>query len=141
MCDGNNHRVQVFDRDLNFLRMFGRGGSEKGCFHHPADLDFDEAGNLYVVEQDNRRIQVLTPQGDHIRYIGEGVLSRPVSPAVHQNMVYVTDIQSHRITVFMTSGEFVTSFREKILQRPECITIDNDGVIYVTDARSRIITF
>ena len=84
---------------------------------------------------------MLTPRGGHIRYIGEGVLSNPVTPAVHQNMVYVTDFESRRIAVFTTLGEFVTSFGEKILQRPESITIDNDRVIYVTDARSRIITF
>ena len=141
VCDSDNHRVQVFDRDLNFLRKFGRRGSGKGCFDNPADLDFDEAGNLYIAEQRNLRIQVLTPQGDHIRYIGEGVLHDPVSPAVHQNMVYVTDVEGCRIAVFTTSGEFRTSFGEKILQRPEGITIDNDGFVYVTDARSRLIKF
>ena len=65
MCDSCNDRIQVFDRDLKLLRVI------RANFSFPADLDFDEAGNIYVVEMRSHHIQVLTPQGQHIRYIGE----------------------------------------------------------------------
>ena len=71
MCDSENHRIQVFafDEDLNLLRVIGRKGAGNRCL---TDLDFDEAGNIYITEQGNHRIQVLTPEGQHIRIIGRG---------------------------------------------------------------------
>ena len=146
VCDSNNHRVQVFNQDLKLLRIIGSHGTADGCLRSPDDLDFDEAGNIYVVEQDNHRVQVLTPQGEHIRNIGQygsgkGELSRPVSAAIHRNMVYVTDSVNKRISVFTTMGDFITTFGEGILTHPECIAIDDNGHIFVTDERTRVVKF
>lgn len=141
VCDSENHRIQIFDKDLNFIRILGQRGSADGYFNWPADLDFDEGGNIYVVEQNNHRIQVLTPQGLHIRNIGSarGNLTCPVSAAVHRGMVYITDMDSHHISVFKTTGEFVCTFGESILSRPECLAIDENGFVYVSDERSKIV--
>ena len=78
---------------------------------------------------------MLTPEGQHIRNVGKhgrrpGELYLPVSPAVHQGMVYVTEIRNHRISVFKTTGEFVTTFGEGIVN-PAFMAIDKDGYIYV----------
>ena len=146
VCDGrSNSRIQVFDEDLNLLRIIGKRGTSNGCFESPGDLDFDEAGNIYVVEQRNHRIQVLTPEGQHIRYIGRhgvnpGELSDPLSPAIHRNMIYVTEPFNRRVSVFTLAGEFVTTFGHK-LSRPECIAIDEDGYIHVTSNEQVIVTF
>jgi tripartite motif-containing protein 2/3/tripartite motif-containing protein 71 len=146
VCDSDNNRIQVFDKDLNLVRVIGRLGKGNGCFCSPDDLDFDEDGNIYVAEQDNDRIQVLTQQGEHIRNIGcpgagYGELNNPVSVAISKNMVYVTDRDNERISVFKTTGEFVTVLSAGILRSPECIAIDRNGYIHVTDDRSRIVTF
>ena len=92
------------------------------------------------------RVQVLTPQGEHIRNIGrsgfkEGELDHPVSAAVHVGMVYVTEANSIRVSVFKTTGEFVTTFGEGILSCPVCIAIDDSGFVYVTDNREKIVKF
>ena len=108
----------------------GRYGRDKGRFNWPADLDFDEDGNIYVTDKKNYRIQVLTLGGEHIRYIGKGYI-RPVSPAIHRGLIYVTDTDKRRISVFKTTGEFVTTFDEKHA-KVECIAIDDDGFVYVT---------
>ena len=52
---------------LGYFTLHQLQGTVDSCFGTPDDLDFDEAGNIYVVEH---RVQVLTPQGQHIRYIG-----------------------------------------------------------------------
>ena len=142
VCDSNNHRIQVFDEDLNLIRIIGERG--RG-FGHPDDLDFDKTGNIYVVEQWNHRIQVLTPEGRHIRYIGRpganpGELDTPVSTAIHRNMIYVTEANNNRISVFTLTGEFVTTFGHQ-LSCPECIAIDEDGYIHITCNREAIVTF
>ncbi len=51
---------------MNLIRMLGRIGHAKGCFNCPANLDFDEDGNIIVADMKNYRIQVLTPGGEHI---------------------------------------------------------------------------
>ena len=116
-----------------------------GCFKVPCDLDFDKAGNIYVVEYDNHRIQVLTPEGRHLRYIGRpganpGELEHPVSAAIHRNMIYVTELKNQHISVFTLTGEFVTTFGHN-LSRPYCLDIDEDGYIYVTSNEKTLTVF
>ena len=142
VCDSMNNRIQVFNKDLSFERLIG----ENYHFDFPSDLDFDDAGNLYIVNQLQHCIQVLTPQGQHIRNIakhwsGLQRLNEPVSAAIHSNMIYVTDSRNNRISVFKLTGEFVTTFGEGILTYPECIAIDDNGYIHVSDNRSRLVTF
>ena len=60
MCDGNNHRIQVFDLDLNFVRSIGSHGSGRGEFDAPSDVLF---GNMYVAEWGNGRVQVMDSSG------------------------------------------------------------------------------
>lgn len=142
VCDSDNHRIQVFDTDLNLLRILGRKGSTNGYFNWPADLDFDDCGNIYVIEQENRRIQVLTPHGLHIRNIGSGGdLARPVSAAIHRNFIYITDMNNHHVSVYKTTGDFVCTFGRNTLSSPECLAINEDGFIYVSDSRSTIVKF
>ena len=139
VCDTRNHRIQVFDKDLNLIRILGKKGNGKGYFTSPDDLSFDDRGNIYVVECGNCRVQVLTPQGQHIiRNIGgpgthQGQFANPVSPAIHRGLLYVTDcLKNKGVSVFKLTGEFVVSFGEGILQKPECITIDDNGFVYVS---------
>ena len=146
VCDTQNHRIQVFDQNLKLLKILGAEGNNDGCFNSPDDLEFDDAGNIYVVDQDNNRIQVLSPQGKHMYNIGrfgreKGALAKPVSAAIHRDMIYITEYYNKRISVFTTAGEFITTFGERILKHPECIAIDRDGYVFVTDSRSLVIKF
>ena len=147
VCDSRNHRVQVFDLDLNFMRSFGRKGAGQGQFNSPADVDFDSVGNIYVTELDNNRIQVFTPTECHIRIIipsnqSFGIIAfRPVSLLMHDENIYVTDANNHKVWVMNTSGQVVATFGDGFLRRPEGITIDRAGFIYVTSDHSKILKF
>ena len=141
VCDSDNHRIQVFDKDLKFIRTFGRMGRGEGCFDNPTCLDMDENGSVYVVEESNSRVQVLTSQGQHIRNIGRSHLVGPVSIIIHREVLYVTDITISQVMTFKTTGEFITSFGEGHLTRPECIGIDDNGFIYISDNRLKLVRF
>lgn len=146
VCDSTLNRIQVFDKDLNFLRVIGGPGKTDGRFNTLNDLDFDKAGNLYVIDNYNHRIQVLTPEGQHIRNIGKygqgpGELRHPCSPAIQGDLIYITDRINKRIAVFKLTGEFVATFGEGTMALPECIVIDDNGYIHVSDNRTKIITF
>ncbi|MDN5846325.1 MAG: 6-bladed beta-propeller, partial [Candidatus Nitrosocosmicus sp.] len=55
--DYENHRIQIFDPEGNFLTKFGEGGEGDGQFHKASALSMDSEGNIYVADQFNYRIQ------------------------------------------------------------------------------------
>ena len=143
VCERNNHRIQVFDLDLNFVRSIGSRarGTGRGEFDAPFDVKFDTAGNMYVAEYGNKRVQVMDISGHFIRSFGqegEGKLVRPLALHIADKFVYVSDFSSHCIVVYETSGQFVTKFgrpgcEEGELNGPRCITSCTDGFIHVCD--------
>ena len=136
VCDRNNHRIQIFDLDLNFVRSIGSRGSGRGEFDQPYDVKFDTAGNMYVAEVGNGRVQVMDSSGRFIREFGRGKLSGPSGLLIADKYVYVSDISDDCIVVYETSGQYVTSFGrcgENDGFSPYCITSCVDGFIHVCD--------
>ena len=139
--DRDNHRIQVFDLDLNYIGSIGSHGRGRGELDHPLDVAFDTAGNMYVVEWGNDRVQVMDSSGQFIRMFcqeGEGKLSGPTALHIADKYVYVSDSNNHRIAVYETSGQYVTSFGrrgegEGKFRSPYCITSCVSGCIYVCD--------
>ena len=167
VCDRDNHRIQVFDLDLNFIQYIGSHGAGSGKFNQPYDVAFDTAGNMYVVEYRNRRVQVLNGSGQHIREFGkdernvfpieihdEKYLKAPTAIHIADDYVYVSD---WGIAVYQTSGHFVTSFGykrgglyqygwqghgEEVLSSPRYITTCTNGLIHVCDKdNNQVLTF
>ena len=145
VCDKKNHRIQVFDRDLNLVRAFGSYGSNGGQFNYPINIDFDYFGIAYIADLRNARIKVVDADGQFIRQIhhrnGTG---KPVGVRVIGQLVYVTDMSEKDVTVYQTTGEYVTSFRSvsqiKWLNSIYGITPDKSGSIYLCDfSNDRII--
>lgn len=142
ICDSYNHCIQVFDRELNFLRTIGKKGKNKGEFHSPDDLVFDSGGNLYVVEQHNHRVQVLSENGTFLHFIGSSMtLNNPTSVAIHGNYVFVTNFGHHCVSVFSLAGEFLANIGKGTLHKPECIAIDDNGFVYVTNNSKELVRF
>lgn len=144
VCDLVNHRIQIlnFD-DLTFYGSFGKSGSGGGEFNCPMDVAFDGQGNVYVSDFQNHRIQVFTPNGELQRNIGKpgkgsGELYLPSGLHVSGNYIYVTEEANNRVSVFATDGLFIGSFglqedSRKILKQPIGVTVDTNGLIYVSD--------
>ena len=138
VCDRNNHRIQVFDLDLNFVRSISSRGSGRGEFDAPFDVKFDTAGNMYVADGGNGRVQVMDSSGRFIQEFGRGKLSTLSGLLIADKYVYVSDIGGHCIVVYETSGQYVTSFgrhgwNEGEFVGPVCITSCVDGFIHVCD--------
>ena len=110
VCDLNNHRIQVFDLDLNFIRSIGSHGKGRGELYSPDDVKFDTAGSMYIAEYGNERVQVMDSSGHFIREFGlrgEGKLRGPSSIVIADKYVYVSDILQHCIFVYETSGHLI----------------------------------
>ena len=141
VCDTDNHRIQVFDMDLNYIHSIGSCGRRRGKFVHPVDAAFSTAGNMYVVEYMNSRVQVLDSRGHCVKMfgdVGKGKLSTPTALHIADKYVYVSDMGNHQISVYEISGRYVTSFgrrgaRKEEFKGPYCITSCVNGCIYVCD--------
>ena len=136
ICDSSASRVQVFDLDLNFKRAFGKAEKGKDCVNFPADIDFDAAGNVYVTDLWNNRIQVFD-SGEHcIRSIGTSHLKTPVGLFIRDELIYTTEYLASRISVLTISGELVKTIG---VNKPNGITVSEDGLVYATSDQSKVV--
>ncbi len=70
--DAPDHLVRVYRLDGTHVRDLGHGkGKEPGQFYFPVYLALDGAGNLYVGDTMNFRVQVFSPEGEHKKSFGE----------------------------------------------------------------------
>ncbi len=60
---GSNNRIAKFSKEGNFLKTWGRTGSAQGQFNSIRGIAIDNAGNLYVADAGNKRIQVFDGEG------------------------------------------------------------------------------
>jgi hypothetical protein len=51
----------MFAPDGTFVLSIGEAGREPGQFRSPTGIATDEAGNLFVVEFGNQRVQIFEP--------------------------------------------------------------------------------
>ena len=57
VADFENHRIQIFKRDGNFITSFGKQGTGPGEFERTTDVAIDNQGDVFVVDWGNNRIQ------------------------------------------------------------------------------------
>ena len=136
ICDRGNNRIQVMNTQLEYMNGFGCHGNRGGEFNYPNDIAQDGAGNLYVSDCRNHRVQVFDCNGQFLFAFSKRGASKPLRYPYgicidFDQFVYVCDWGNNCVSVFMTSGEFVTSFGQ--FSWPTGIVIDDDGFVYVAD--------
>src|SRR5690606_1711014 len=110
--DSGNDRLQLFDPETFELRdIWGGPGSAPGEFDDPWALAADEAGNIYVVDHGNRRVQKFDVRGNVIPAFAEragAALDEPVGIAASgrgaSTRVYVLDAGAKSLVVLDGEG-------------------------------------
>ena len=112
----DNHTLSVFSLPGGeFIRTFGSKGSGKAQFGSPRKICFTVAGAVLAAEYDNMRVQEVTLTGDHVRFIGAGVIDdRICGIASNAELIVVgkSDVTSgNRIMMFdVVTGVVVRAF-------------------------------
>jgi tripartite motif-containing protein 71 len=136
-----------------FVAKWGSQGSGNSQFNDPLGVAIDSAGNVYVADSNNNRIQKFSASGMFITKwgssgTGDGQLNMPYGVAVDSaGNVYVADYGNSRIQKFTANGTFVTKWGsygagDGQFHGPGGIAVDSAGNVYVADyGNSRIQKF
>lgn len=155
VADSGNNRVQVVDKDGNFISEYGVRGWRTGEFDNPTDvaINFQRTELLYVADTDNHRIQYCNLV-DRIFYImasgrlgdanedggAEIEFDLPEGISVGRNgEVCVADTGNHRFILFnpdgirtLVRGAFGGARQQ--FRDPTDLVTDPHGNIYIVDS-------
>ena len=155
IIDGGYHRVQKFDKDGNFLLMWGSPGAGDGQFifrnppAHYGNITADKAGYVYVTDHNNR-VQKFDSNGTFLMKFGrtgygDGEFAALYGVAVDdQGNIYTTDLDRYDIQKFDGGGNFllkweVPSCRPGGTSMPHNLVVNGQGQLYVTNASGNCI--
>jgi sugar lactone lactonase YvrE len=128
-----------------YSSAFGSAGTGNGQFAHPADLAIDKAGNLWVADELNNRLEVFNDKGEFVKVIGSagsgnGQFSKPKSIAFDgKGNVWIADSGNNRLEELSeATGAFVKAVGSlgsgnAQFNGPESIAIDKAGNLWVAD--------
>jgi DNA-binding beta-propeller fold protein YncE len=135
------------------LKTFGSFGSGPGQMKQPHGIAFSygAAGvaddRLFVVDTNNKRIQVFDPNGTFVRSFGSAKTAggqfvgdlRGIAVDQNNDWVYVVDAAGNKIHKFTTGGQHLLSFGSKgqgdgqFSDGGREITVDGNGNVWVGD--------
>jgi sugar lactone lactonase YvrE len=150
----DNSQVKKYDLDGHFLLAFGTPGKGKGQFgkyNSGGGLTTDKAGNVYVVDWENLRIEKFDGQGHYLKTItgstGPNGIQLKQSIAVSldsQGNLYIADNLNEQVQKIAPDGTLLAKFGrqdqgEGELDYPSGIGVDSQGNVYVADETTRLI--
>ena len=137
--------VKIFDLDGKLTGRIGNGqGIKPGQFIFPTYACVDGAGNLYVSDSFNGRVQKFDPDGKYLMTYGQrgdawGSFDKPKGVAVDSfGNLYVVDAGWSNVQIFNPKGQILLFFGGRggypgMLRNPNPIAIDKHNRIYVGD--------
>lgn len=149
VADYNNHRLQRFDRDLNFIASYSSAEAQEQSlqFSYPAAVALSPQGELFVADHEFKRLLRFDVFGKPKASFGdfnwgEGGLLRPAKILISgAGEIFVSDSVRHAIMTYDAFGNFVGALGAGLLDRP-CGLAEWRGFIWVADrGHQRIVSF
>jgi len=125
-----------------YLGSVGSPGAGSGQFEHPVAVGIAPNGHLWVVDQDNDRVEEFGPSGEYLGQIGSkgtgpGQFFRPTALAFGPGgRFWVVDANNLRLQQFDEEGHFIRAFHpggEHALADPQGVAADSAGNVWVAD--------
>ncbi len=146
VTDTGNKRVQVFDLQGNFKRMFGGEGSAPGQFREEVGIAVDPAGNVYVADTWNARIQKLDANGQPLQQVpvppgweSQNVTNKPYLTVDSGGRVIASFPEQNRLVVFGPDGSQIKELPLPSGGAPVGVAMAPDGRVLTADARTGVV--
>jgi DNA-binding beta-propeller fold protein YncE len=135
VADYNNHRVERFDRALDYIATIytREDPDQRKRFGYPLDMAVDRQGDLFILDGENRRVLKIDPFGAAEVSFGDigGGAGRLVDPSAievdDEDNIYVLD--KGRAMVFDPFGSYVRDFPNPLGDRVTAMSIDRDTLL------------
>ena len=146
--DGQRVFITDFGQMAVYLADFGTHSLAPlpESFERPFGIAIDGEGNIYVTEQDARRVTVLDPGLRPVRSISDSSLVRPAGLAIdrQRGLLYVADPSrqnspDHTVKVFDLTGRLLRTVGagrgdcDGCLLFPTFVAVDSLGHVYVSN--------
>ena len=153
VSERGNNRIQKFDRDGNFLLIFGGEGNTHGRLSAPGGVACDSSNYVWVCDTKNDRVQKFDQNGNFMLEIGgfgsgEGKFNEPIDLAIDsKNNIYVLDARNKRVVICDEYGNIKSAISlEKLKGMNEAtgVAVFLDRVVLVSvvfEKNSRIVAF
>jgi len=146
VADYNNHRIERYDKDLNYLASFTTENvTEELQMGYPLDVDISNQGELFCIDSDNGRILKLNLQGEPQLSFGDydagrGRLYKPMKMCIFENSsLYISDLEKQVIIVFDIYGNYIFQFGSDKLHAPHGVAFIDSEYLLVTDLKQKIV--
>src|SRR4029079_829114 len=134
IADGyGNSRVVKFNKAGQFLKTWGKKGTEPGEFNLPHAVRVDAKGEVYVADRENNRIQVFDADGKFRRQLtGFAPFGMFITP---NQQLFVADGRANKVLKMTLDGKILgtwgmTGSEPGNFQLPHGITVASDGAVY-----------
>jgi streptogramin lyase len=122
--------------NYQLIRTVGSGGSANGQFDAP-HLAVNSAGDVWVADEYNDRIQEFDPRGNWLQTIGTlggSGLWWPQGLAVDSSGdVWVADSGNSRVVKCDANGNYLRQFGNGVIDDAESVAVDTSGNVWVAD--------
>ena len=163
ICDIGNHRVRRLDLKAGSVDTF-LGTGDRSVINGPRAIDFDAAGNLYLVLREGNAVYRVGADKQLTRVAGTGEkgytgdggpaadarLNGPKGIAIYKDSMYLADTENHVIRkVDLKTGVIstVAGTGERgdgpdgdplkcRMNRPHGVFVDSKGVLYIGDSEA-----
>jgi len=148
VTDKNNHRIQRFDKNLNFIFQFQTRDSdiEEERFGYPLSAVESNLGDVFILDSENNRILKFDLFGNFIMAIGgydygSYYLQNPIQLAISmRNNIYVLDKKD--IYIFDNYGTAIGNIEVPGEMRSiriifQWLTINSNKNIYISNLSSK----
>jgi len=147
IADQNNHRIQRYDIELNFISSLEGVSEETGKidFEYPSAVAQSSRGNVYIADPVNGQVLKYSSKGDFLLQFGglgygEGRLVEPVSIGITGNeTIIVADRERNLILTFDEFGNYIDSAGQGLFSDILAVASTKSNQIIVLDGGSKFI--
>jgi|GEM_PF-369304 len=154
VTDTGNKRVMIFDANGAYKRQISSGAgpdkiapdypfSQPGELNEPIGIAVDPAGNVYVADTNNSRIQKFGPDGKYLAHWpvpagswNPGPYLEPFLALDQAGNIYATAPTAKSVLKFSPTGDLLGQKKEAgdaLIDVPVGLTVSPEGEVYVVD--------